>query len=229
MAACNYLALDPSNTLDGSGAAVYEEIKKLNFNSVSGNVQFDKTGSRLASTGSYVLWNHRSEPEEEAATSAIAGSWSEAEGWKWTTEVEGEEYRFSGGVWDAPADKLVEPDEDVLAIEIILALVAVCILVTVVLTKIVSKLSSNQIKSNFEEQLSPDQELQEACSYAIRELWGWIIFEQLDGLSDVANGILVIYEGTISPAFRVVIGLVGILSAFTCLNGLIKRNQILKT
>ena len=111
MAACEYLALNASNTLAGSGVAVYDELKKLNYNSVSGNVQFDDTGSRLAATGSYILWNHRSELADAAATSDIAGSWSDLEGWSWRTTTVGEEFRFSGGGWEPPADKVVPVEQ----------------------------------------------------------------------------------------------------------------------
>ena len=126
--------------------------------------------------------------------------------------------------------KLAEvKEEDTIPTVVILAIIAGCVLLTAVLSKVVSKLSSNEIKSDFEKQLTPDEELQEACRTSIYEQRAWIVYEQLDGLSDVANGVLVLVEGSMSTAFTVLFGLVGIMSTFSCLNGLIKRSQILNT
>ena len=113
MAACDYVAA--GNTMDGdfSGPELYEFIKQLNFNSVSGNVQFDSTGSRLASTGSYIMWNHRSEAAASNPTTNIVGSWTELGGWAWEKVNDADEsaYRFSGNKaetqWVPPADKIV--------------------------------------------------------------------------------------------------------------------------
>ena len=109
MAACDYVAAGNTMGGDFDGPLLYDFIKALNFQSITGNVQFDGTGSRLASTGSYIMWNHRSELDEEAPTTAIAGSWTEAGGWAWTDPEK--PYRFSGNnpetEWTAPADKIV--------------------------------------------------------------------------------------------------------------------------
>ena len=132
---------------------------------------------------------------------------------------------YEGNVACKPA----EEEDDTIPFEMILALVAGCILVTVALTKLISKLSMNDVNSDFEKKVTADEELQEACTAAIQEQWGWIIFEQLDGLSDVANGVLVLYEGTLARGFMVLFVLVAILGCLACFHGCVKRNQILKT
>ena len=117
MAACDYVAA--GNTMDGdfSGPELYQFIKQLNFNSVTGNVQFDSTGSRLASSGNYIMWNHRSEAADANPKTHMVGSWTDAEGWSWTKVYDADEggYRFSGNnpatQWQAPADTVPETTE----------------------------------------------------------------------------------------------------------------------
>lgn len=117
MAACDYVAAGGTLDENFDGPAMYEKLKELDFNSVTGNVRFDGTGSRLASTGSYIMWNHRSEPGATNPTTNICGSWTEAGSWAWVKVNDADEkaYRFSGNnpetQWEVPADKIVPYEE----------------------------------------------------------------------------------------------------------------------
>jgi hypothetical protein len=78
MAACDLLA-DGGSLSATSGVALYDKIKALDFKSITGNVKFDGTGSRLASTGNYMLYNHQ--VNNGKVSSPAAGVWTASSGW----------------------------------------------------------------------------------------------------------------------------------------------------
>jgi hypothetical protein len=144
MAACDLVASGVAiDSAEYSGAKLYENILALNFTSVTGNVVFDETGSRLSSTGSYVLYNHR--VVDEVTESPLIGAWTAAGGWTWTDSDD--PFTFAGGTTEPPNDVEV-PIENFNFVSDGLKTIGTLLVVINVIVAIVMAVLTNMKKKN---------------------------------------------------------------------------------
>ncbi|GMH51949.1 hypothetical protein TrLO_g13998 [Triparma laevis f. longispina] len=109
MAACEYMA-DGESFASGAYDVdkFYTKIRGMSFDSVSGEVSFDETGSRTASSGNYMMYNFNVDSGTTSVTAV--GSWTMAGGWTWDTP-----FRFSDDSTTPPMDiKIPEHEKNFL-------------------------------------------------------------------------------------------------------------------
>jgi len=89
-------------------------------------------------------------------------------------------------------------------------------------TVIVQKFSNKKIEFEEEKAVTPDEQLQKVCDTLIQGQQAWLAFELVDAFSHIANGVMAVVEGTMSPTF-----LIGVFGVFAGINAIVKRSQVI--
>ena len=108
-----------------------------------------------------------------------------------------------------------------------LALLAGLLVAAIGITVIVVKFSNKNIEFEDEKALTSDEQLKTECNTIIQGQQGWLCFELVDAFSDIANGVMVVQEGTMNPTFLVLFIIVGVFSVFAGINAIVKRGQVI--
>jgi len=97
----------------------------------------------------------------------------------------------------------------------------------IAITMVVQKFSNNKIEFEKEKALTSDEQLKKECDTIIQSQQGWLSFELVDALSDIANGVMAVVESKMSLTFLVLFIIIGVFSVFAGINSVVKRRQVI--
>ena len=204
-----------------------EHLKTSVSPGVNGEVRFDANGDRILRL-SFVTFDYGLNGDKSNGMYAPVYTFSSTSG---LAENEGVQFLWTGGVGNmlqvSHAVVVTGEGGDSGGLLAVALGAGAVFLAAVGVTVAVEKFSKTEPTFTLEAELTLDEKMKKECNVRIRSQYGWLFIELVDATSDIANGVMVLVEGTKSTVFTVLFSVVAVLSLFAGIHAVVRRRQVL--